>query len=104
MATSTNRFLEALSLAAKCRADIGLLLADWDGFLTPSAVGEAPEGLAITGVPTFNMVWTLLHLPCVTVPRLTGPTGLPVGVQLVASYGGDLSLLALGKWLHTRLT
>ena len=103
-ATSTNRFLEALALAANCRADIGRLLADWDGFLTPSAVGEAPEGLTVTGVPTFNLVWTLLHLPCVTVSGLTGPTGLPVGVQLVASHGRDLSLLALGKWLHTRLT
>lgn len=104
MATNTDRFLEALALAAKCRADIGLLLADWDGFLTPSAVGEAPEGLTITGVPTFNMVWTLLHLPCVTVPGLTGPSGLPVGIQLVTFQGGDLSLLALGKWLHARLT
>ena len=103
MATSTNRFLEALALAARCRAEIGPLLADWDGFLTPSAVGEAPEGLAITGVPTFNMVWTLLHLPCVTVPGLSGPSGLPVGVQLVTGHGGDLSLLALGKWLHSRL-
>ena len=103
MATSTNRFLRALALAARCRTDIGALLADWDGFLTPSAVGEAPEGLAITGVPTFNMIWTLLHLPCVTVPGLTGPTGLPVGVQLVTSHGGDLPLLALAKWLHTRL-
>jgi len=103
MATPTNRFLEALALAARCRADIGPPLAGWDGFLTPSAVGEAPEGLKITGVPTFNMVWTLLHLPCVTVPGLTGPSGLPVGVQLVTSYGGDLPLLALGKWLQSRI-
>ena len=103
MATTTDKFLEALALAARCRADIAPLLADWDGFLTPSAVGEAPEGLAITGLPTFNMVWTLLHLPCVTVPGLTGPSGLPVGVQLVAGQGGDQSLLALGKWLHSRL-
>jgi Asp-tRNA(Asn)/Glu-tRNA(Gln) amidotransferase A subunit family amidase len=104
MATTTNKFLEALALAAKCRTDIGGLMAGWDGFLTPSAVGEAPEGLAITGVPTFNMIWTLLHLPCVTVPGLTGPSGLPVGVQLIASHGSDLALLALGKWLHTRLS
>ena len=103
MATTTNKFLGALALAARCRADIAPLLVDWDGFLTPSAVGEAPNGLAITGVPTFNMVWTLLHLPCITVPGLTGHSGLPVGVQLVTSHGGDQSLLALGKWLHARL-
>ncbi|MHA1108943.1 MAG: amidase, partial [Alphaproteobacteria bacterium] len=44
MATTTNSFLEALALAAKCRTEIATLLAGWDGFLTPSAVGEAPEG------------------------------------------------------------
>jgi len=104
MRTTTNRFLEALAHAARCRADFALLVADWDGFLTPSAVGEAPEGLAITGVPTFNMVWTLLQLPCVTVPGLMGPSGLPVGIQLVTAHGHDQSLLALGKWLHSRLT
>ena len=103
MATTTDQFLQALALAARCRVDMVSLLAGWDGFLTPSAVGEAPEGFARTGVPTFNMVWTLLHLPCVTVPGLTGPSGLPVGVQLVARHGDDQPLLALGKWLHTRL-
>ena len=103
MRTTTNRFLEALALAARCRADVAQLMADWDGFLTPSTVGEAPEGLTITGVPTFNMVWTLLQLPCVMVPGLTGPSGLPVGVQLVAGHGNDDALLALGKWLHSRL-
>ncbi|MDC0033443.1 amidase [Alphaproteobacteria bacterium] len=103
IATSTNKFMEALALAARCRTEITPLLANWDGFLTPSAVGEAPKGFKITGVPTFNLVWTLLHLPCITVPGFTGSSGLPVGVQIVAGLGGDLSLLALGKWLHTRL-
>lgn len=104
MATATERFDEAFALAARCRAEVAGLLAGWDAFLTPSAVGEAPEGFSTTGVPTFNMVWTLLHLPCVTVPGLTGPSGLPVGVQLVAGHGADQSLLEWGKWLHRRLT
>ncbi|MBT5458317.1 MAG: amidase, partial [Rhodospirillaceae bacterium] len=104
MNRSTNEYLRALALAARCRAEIDDLLSQWDGFLTPSARGEAPVGFAMTGHPTFNMIWTLLHVACVTVPGLTGPTGLPVGLQLVAGHGADNRLLALGKWLHSRLT
>lgn len=103
METTANAYLGALALAARCRADFTALMADWDALLTPSAVGEAPEGFANTGVPTFNMVWTLLHAPCVTVPGQIGPSGLPVGVQLVATHGNDTGLLAVAKWLHTRL-
>ncbi len=104
IATDTNTFLKALALAAKCRTEINILLAEWDCILTPSAPGVAPEGFSITGVPTFNMIWTLLHLPCVNIPGLTGPKDLPVGVQLVSRYATDMVLLAVGKWLHNRLT
>jgi amidase len=103
MNVATDDFLKALALAARCRREIDTLLSDWDAFLTPSARGEAPAGFAMTGHPTFNMIWTLLHVACVTVPGLTGPTGLPVGMQLIARHGQDMALLSLGKWLHTRL-
>jgi len=103
MATPTQKFLDALALAARCRAEIAELIGGRDALLTPSARGEAPVGLGMTGHPTFNMIWTLLHLPCATVPGLTGPAGLPVGVQLVARHGADRPLLALAKWLHARL-
>src|SRR4051812_35334999 len=44
------------------------VMADVDILLTPSAPGEAPEGLGWTGDPAFNFIWTSLHVPCVTVP------------------------------------
>lgn len=103
MNRTTDEYLRALALAARCRSEIDEMLSEWDAFLTPSARGEAPVGFAMTGHPTFNMIWTLLHVACATVPGLTGPTGLPVGVQLIARHGTDNRLLALGKWLHTRL-
>ena len=46
----------------------------------------------------------MLHVPCATVPGLTGPTGLPVGLQLVGVYGSDRTVLAVAKWLHGILT
>jgi Asp-tRNA(Asn)/Glu-tRNA(Gln) amidotransferase A subunit family amidase len=34
-------------------------------------------------------MWTLLGTPTIAVPGLTGPSGLPIGVQVVAAPGRD---------------
>ena len=78
-------------------------LAGWtqgyDAVLTPSAPGEAPEGLGWTGDPACNTLWTLLHGPCVTVPAGTGPKGLPLGVQIAGRRGEDAATLAWAAWV-----
>jgi amidase len=74
-----------------------------DALLTPAADGEAPEGLHATGDPRFARVWTLLGLPAVAVPGLTGATGLPVGVQLVGRHRFDAALLESARWLASVL-
>jgi Asp-tRNA(Asn)/Glu-tRNA(Gln) amidotransferase A subunit family amidase len=65
------------------------LMTDTDVLLTPSAPGAAPEGLSSTGASIFNRLWTLLGTPCVNVPGLTNPIGLPLGVQIVGRFGRD---------------
>jgi Asp-tRNA(Asn)/Glu-tRNA(Gln) amidotransferase A subunit family amidase len=77
--------------------------ADLDALITAATAGEAPEGLGSTGDPRFARLWTLLGLPTVSVPGLTGPTGLPVGVQLVGRRGADAELLACAAWLARAL-
>ena len=75
----------------------GVLGAD-EIVLTPSAVGEAPVGVENTGPPTFNFLWHVIGMPAVQIPYGHGPTGLPVGVQLVAHRHGDDPLLAAAAW------
>lgn len=77
--------------------------AGFDAVLTPSAPGEAPEGLAYTGDATFNLLWTLLYGPAVTVPAGNGSGGMPVGVQLVGRIGEDPALLATARWVQAAL-
>jgi amidase len=79
------------------------LFDDVDVLLAPSAVGEAPEGLDSTGDPTFNRGWTLLHVPCVTVPAGTGPKGLPVGVQIVGPLNQDARVLSAAAFVEGAL-
>lgn len=74
-----------------------------DVLLTPSAPGAAPRGLASTGAPIFNKLWTLTGNPCVNVPGLVDGDAMPLGVQLVARFGRDAAVLAAGAWLETCL-
>jgi Asp-tRNA(Asn)/Glu-tRNA(Gln) amidotransferase A subunit family amidase len=90
--------VRARTALARAAADDDLF-GDADALLTPAASGEAPAGLASTGDPYFARLWTLLGLPAVAVPGLTGATGLPIGVQLVGRAGRDAELLALAEWL-----
>ena len=81
-------------LVAEARAGFGDVLDGLDVLLTPSAPGEAPVGLGATGDPVFNRLWTALGVPCISVPGLTGPMGMPVGVQVVGRWGDDRHTLA----------
>jgi len=51
----------------------------------------------------FNRLWTLLHVPCLTVPCGKGPMGLPLGVQLIGPPRGAARLLAAGRWVEAAL-
>jgi Asp-tRNA(Asn)/Glu-tRNA(Gln) amidotransferase A subunit family amidase len=70
-------------------------MSEYDALLAPAAVGEAPDRLT-TGDPVMNRAWTALGVPLLAVPGLLGPTGLPLGLQLVGRPGCDLDLLAVG--------
>ena len=74
-------------------------MEDLDALVTPSAPGEAPAGLEWTGDPAFNLIWTALHVPCVTVPAGVGPGGLPLGIQIVTRFGEDRQALAWAQWV-----
>ena len=74
-----------------------------DVLVAPSAVGYAPSGIAATGDPLFNRIWTLLRTPCVHLPSGLGPRGLPVGVTIAGPIGADRSTLLAADWIHARL-
>ena len=78
-------------------------LAAYDAWLTASVPGEAVPRTEGNGEATFNRLFTALQLPCVTVPGLKGPAGLPVGVQLVGARFADMQVLAAAAVLEKLL-
>jgi amidase len=93
----------ALARAAEARAELDPFFGACDAILVPAAPGEAPAGLGGTGDPVFNRMWTLLGVPCLTLPARWGETGLPTGVQLVGRSGDDAGLLACAAFLERAL-
>lgn len=87
----------------EAKQEVAPILKGYDALLAPAARGEAPQGHSATGDPVFSRLWTLLQLPCIALPVMRGPHGLPTGIQLIGAYGTDLALLATAKWAEERL-
>ena len=87
----------------RCRTVFANVFSDVDVLLTPSAPGQAPEGIQETGSSVFNRNWTLLGVPCVTIPAGRGAKGLPLGVQFVGAYDDDERVLRCADWTRAAL-
>lgn len=98
-AVSENDYLGAQSSALSLRAEADKFFGDCDIVLMPSSAGAAPEIGAGTGDPAFNLFWSLLHTPCLTLP-VGNDSGLPLGIQLIAKRGDDPILLLFAAALE----
>lgn len=103
MAVPHADYVAALDLARRCRAEIAPVFGRYDALLTPSAAGEAPVGIQTPSDLLFQRLWTVLHLPCLTLPGFTGEAGLPVGIQFVGGHGDDMGLLRVARWVEERI-
>ena len=91
------------AIANRARDALAEIFEDVDVLLTFSAPGAAPKGLASTGDPRFNRLWTLMGVPCVNVPAYIADGGLPVGVQVIARFGDDAGALAAARFVEEAL-
>ena len=95
-----DRLREARHAATESRRELEDVFARVDALVTPAAAGEAPIGHQSTGDPAFCRAWTLLRCPCISLPVLEGPAGLPIGPQLVAAPDQDARLLTIAAWVE----
>jgi Asp-tRNA(Asn)/Glu-tRNA(Gln) amidotransferase A subunit family amidase len=84
---------EVFDQVALRRIDFEREFGELDAVMTLSTPGEAPLGIQSTGEAVFNRTFTALHVPCVTIPGLRGPTGLPIGIQFIQRRYEDEKLL-----------
>lgn len=82
---------------------LGRIFQRYDAVVTPATTGEAPLGLDTTGNPAFCALWTLVGTPALSLPLMQGPSGMPLGVQVVGRRGEDARLIRTARWLERAL-
>lgn len=96
-------YRSAQDLAERCRLRMDALFEDFDVLLTPSATAEAPVGWnAFAGADLYKM-WTVLHVPALSLPVFLGAAGMPAGIQLFARRHRDRTLFAHADWAWRKL-
>ena len=76
-----------------------------DFVICPSAQSAAQKGLARTGSADFNMAWTSLHCPVISLPVAQEKnTGLPLGLQIVGARYQDDRLIKFADSVFRCLT
>jgi amidase len=93
---------DALRHLRECSTAIPAVFDEVDALVVPAAPGEAPD-IATTGDPVFNRIWSALGGPAVVVPAGTGPSGLPLGLQVVGLPSRDECTLACARFLEDAL-
>lgn len=97
MQISETEYLEKLHYIRESAQAMNRIFEETPLLLTPAAPGVAPAGLASTGDPIMNAVWTALGTPAVTIP-MPRRTALPLGLQIIAAHHAD------SKLLHSAIT
>ena len=100
---SSEDYIKAIEFGDTIAAAVNQMFNNWDVIITPAAPGEAPLGLESTGNAIFQKLWTLLGTPTVTLPKLTGPNGMPIGVQVIGRVGHDADLFRNALWIEGAL-
>ncbi len=93
------QYANATALAERARTAMDAVFDDFDALITPSTRGEAPTDRVAIEPSYFNRIWTLMYVPCLSLPAFTGPSGMPVGLQVVGRRSDDDRLLAIGRWI-----
>lgn len=73
------------------------LFRDADILMCPSTLDTAPLLGTATGNPMMSRAFNILGLPSLSVPFRVADNGLPLGVQVIARRGADLSLLLFAE-------
>ena len=68
-----------------------------DILISPSTIDTAPALADGTGSPLMSRAFTLLGLPSLSLPYGLDAGGMPIGVQVVARRGADMSLLLFAE-------
>jgi Asp-tRNA(Asn)/Glu-tRNA(Gln) amidotransferase A subunit family amidase len=96
--TSVKEYHGALEKQTNLCHTMDSFLSDFDAIISLSTAGEAPEREILENRDP-ALIWTLTHLPVVSIPLFKSPKGLPFGMQICARKYNDYLLFNLLDYL-----
>jgi amidase len=100
---SVETYSEMRVACERLRARMDETMAPYDAVIAPAG-DEAPVGDDPVSHPWIYMPWTIGHVPTITLPVFKGPSGMPVGLQVLAHRYADRKLFAVAQAIYERLT
>jgi len=95
---SVADYQKALGEQVKMQKAMDHFLKNYDAAISLSTAGEAPERNEIEQ-PDPALIWTLSHLPVVSVPQFVSPSRMPFGLQIFSRKYNDYLLLSFVDYL-----
>jgi amidase len=100
---SYETYSELRAACERLRARMDELMTPYDAVLAPAG-DEAPVSDDPVPHPWVYMPWTIGHVPTITLPVFRGPSGMPVGLQVLARRYQDRRLFAAAQRIYEILT
>lgn len=101
-ATSPEEYRVGLARQESLTKELDAFFDDYDIVLNLSTASHAPKGLLGRDMRDCCLIWTLCHVPAISVPVFRSPQGLPFGAQLVARRYNDRRLLDFAYMLQSQ--
>lgn len=86
-------YMKAVEAQNRLIDEVDSFFKDFDILISLSTAGEAPLRKVVE-LPDPALMWTLTHLPVVSVPIFRAPSGMPFGMQVVARKYNDYLLFS----------
>jgi len=88
-----KNYMKAIKAQNELINQMDSFFKDFDILISLSTAGEAPLR-EVVELPDPALMWTLTHLPVVSVPNFCSPDGMPFGMQVVARKYNDYLLFS----------
>lgn len=96
---TVDQYVSALKEQEKLIHLMEAFFDDFDILICLSTAGEAPLR-GVEEIPDASLIWTMTHLPAISIPVFISPKGLPFGAQIVAKKYNDKLLLQFCSYLR----
>jgi Asp-tRNA(Asn)/Glu-tRNA(Gln) amidotransferase A subunit family amidase len=96
-----QQYQQALKEQERLAQRMETFFAEYDVLVSLSTAGTAPLREE-TEKRDPSLIWTMTHLPVISAPVFTSPTGLPFGVQMAARRYNDRLLFRFAQYVGER--